>query len=124
MRRPSVRRTVVQEAANSSPISSKTFLLPRETASLARSSASKGVWSSPTIRPSRLLGSSSPRRSSQRQSDCTGCRTRTAAEMYPQQRLVSSPRIVLPACLEAQVANVHQFAPIPVRRAIAGASRQ
>ena len=36
----------------------------------------------------------------------------------------SSPRIVLPACLDAQVANVHQFAPTPVRRATACASRQ
>ena len=89
------------------------------------SSASKGVWSSPTRRPSRLVGSSRPRRSSQRQIDWIGCRNSARRpRRIRSSSSASSPRIVLPACLEAQVANVHQFAPTPVRRATACASRQ
>ena len=38
--------------------------------------------------------------------------------------IASSPRIVRPAWREAQVANVHQFAPEPLRSAIAGGEQR
>ena len=90
---------------------------PRETS--ARRSA----------QPTQLAGStaaaSATRRRSARQNESTGC---ISSASFPSSRLSasirSSPRIVPPACREAQVANVHQLAPPERRSATAAASRE
>jgi hypothetical protein len=100
-------------------------LFPRATASLASSNASNGVWSIAVSLPSRLPGFSSPRRSSQRHSEVSGrSSSRGASSRVRSSSSRSSPRIVRPAWRDAHVANVHQFAPGPVRSAVAAARRE
>ena len=77
------------------------------------------------IRPSRDVRSNSPRRSSQRPNDDNGCSSsRSRSSRSERKSIASSPRIVAPAWREAQVANVHQFAPCPLRAATSAASSE
>jgi transposase-like protein len=116
---------VAQVARELGPISANTLRLPRATASLASSKASKGVWRSATSRPRRLSRRNRPRRTSARHSASTGCNSsasRPSSCSSPASR--SSPRIVRPAWREAHVAKVHQFEHGSPRAAIAAASRE
>ncbi len=76
-------------------------------------------------RPSRDVGFNSPRRSSQRPNESTGCSSERASPSRSSKKpIASSPRIVRPAWREAQVANVHQFAPVAPRAASSAASSE
>ena len=106
--------------ANSAPISANTLRFPPATSVLARSNASNGEWIAATTRPSEVSGWNNPLRSSIRLNDASGA----SSHFFRPSRLSrlssrSSPRIVLPACRDAQVANVHQSAAPPVRARIA-----
>ena len=75
--------------------------------------------------PDPRLGWKRPRRSSRRHSVAIGCSSqRPCPSLRPSCSSRSSPRIVRPACREAQVAYVHQFAPSPLRAANAAARRE
>ncbi len=103
--------------ANSRPISSKTFLLPLPTASLARSTAAHGLQASHTSSRTSSVSLLAPMSCADVATSCTaslGAVFNTLSSV----RARSSLRIVWPACLEAQVANVR-----PVGRG-AGALRQ
>jgi hypothetical protein len=116
-------RKVARKRANSRPISSKTFLFPLPTASLARSKAALGFKA--CIADSRMPAAS--RREPMRNaaattpptaSDATGDLIRRFSNVLAR----SSCRMVCPACFDAHVAKVHQLAVTPLIAASANES--